>query len=199
MYLKTRRVSTFAAAAFVMLLLSRPTTVQATQVSPSGLAHASNINIGNFGEVNANYYRGEQPDVDGYAALAALGVRTVIDLQPDPGNGKNARLVEAAGMTYIRIPMSSRVAPTLDQIVQFMIVVTDPAHQPVYVHCAGGKHRTGVMTAVYRIEHDGWTADQAYQEMRRYNFGPRILHPELKDFVYRYRPFRMYLWIAVHP
>ena len=45
-------------------------------------------------------------------------------------------------MTFRRIPMATRVVPTLEQIAQFMTIVTNPAHQPVYVHCAGGKHRT---------------------------------------------------------
>ena len=198
MHLRKELVSTCALAAFVTWLPSFATMVQARQVPPSRPADVSNIKVGNFGQVNATYYRGEQPKDDEYAALAALGVRTVIDLQPDQRNGHNARVVEAAGMAYIRIPMSSRVAPTLDQIVQFMSIVTDPAHQPVFVHCAGGKHRTGVMTAVYRIEHDGWTADQAYREMKRYKFGPSIGHPELKDFVYRYRPLRLHVWSAVH-
>jgi hypothetical protein len=54
------------------------------------------------------------------------------------------------------------------------------------------------MTAVYRMEHDGWTADQAYQEMKRYGFGSSIWHPEFKDFVYHYQPLRMYGSGAVH-
>ena len=166
---------------------------QASEGPPSTrVADVSNIKIGNFGQVNANYYRGEQPEDGDYAALAALGIRTVIDLQADGGNDHEAQLVEAAGMTFHRIPMTTRVAPTLEQIAQFMTIVTNPAHQPVYVHCAGGKHRTGVMTAVYRMEHDGWTADQAYQEMKRYKFGSSMWHPEFRDFVYHYQPLRMY-------
>ena len=192
MHLKRRLVSTFTLAAFVTLLPSLPTT-QASKGPPSArVADVSNIKIGNFGQVNANYYRGEQPEDGDYAALAALGIRTVIDLQADGGNDHEAQLVEAAGMTFHRIPMTTRVAPTLEQIAQFMTIVTNPAHQPVYVHCAGGKHRTGVMTAVYRMEHDGWTADQAYQEMKRYKFGSSMWHPEFKDFVYHYQPLRMY-------
>jgi tyrosine-protein phosphatase SIW14 len=58
----------------------------------------------------------------------------------------------------------------------------------VYVHCQGGKHRTGAMTAVYRITHDGWTADRAYAEMQHYKFGPALFHPALKNFVFTYRP-----------
>ena len=199
MHLKRRLVSTFTLAAIVTLLPSLPTTVQASEGPPSTrVADVSNIKIGNFGQVNANYYRGEQPEDGDYAALAALGIRTVIDLQADGGNDHEAQLVEAAGMTFHRIPMTTRVAPTLEQIARFMTIVTNPAHQPVYVHCAAGKHRTGVMTAVYRMEHDGWTADQAYQEMKRYRFGSSIWHPEFKDFVYHYQPLRMYGSSSVH-
>jgi hypothetical protein len=43
------------------------------------------------------------------------------------------------------------------------------------------------MTAVYRMTHEGWTADQAFREMKRYKFGADFLHPEFKKFVYGFR------------
>jgi hypothetical protein len=43
------------------------------------------------------------------------------------------------------------------------------------------------MTAVYRMTHDGWTADAAFKEMKRFDFGADFLHREFKEFVYRYR------------
>ena len=55
---------------------------------------------------------------------------------------------------------------------------------PAYV-CGGD---TGVMTAIYRITDDAWTADQAFAEMKQYKFGFDFLHPEFKRFVYTYRP-----------
>jgi protein tyrosine/serine phosphatase len=55
------------------------------------------------------------------------------------------------------------------------------------VHCVGGRHRTGVMTAAYRMTHDGWTPDRAFAEMKQYKFGADFLHPELKAFVFSYR------------
>lgn len=143
------------------------------------------ISIDNFGKVNTNYYRGAQPDGRDYADLAALGVKTVIDLQRD-GSATEQKLVEAAGMTFHRIPMTTRQNPTKDQLTLFMKLVNDPANQPVYVHCAGGRHRTGVMTAVYRMQHDSWNADQAFKEMKQYKFGADFLHPEFKQFVYAY-------------
>ena len=38
----------------------------------------------------------------------------------------------------------------------FLKKKNDPANQPVFVHCQGGRHWTGTMTAVYRVTKDGW-------------------------------------------
>jgi hypothetical protein len=84
--------------------------------------------------------------------------------------------------------MSTRIVPTKAQLAQFLAIVNDPAAQPVYVHCVGGRHRTGVMTAAYRMTHEGWTGDKAFQEMKQYKFGADFLHPEFKQFVYGFRP-----------
>jgi protein tyrosine/serine phosphatase len=151
----------------------------------SGSDRLSNIRIDNFGRVNANYYRGAQPEGHDYAELAAIGIKTVIDLQND-GDHQEATIVERAGMKFYRIPMTTHEAPTTEKIALFLKLVNDPANQPVYVHCAGGRHRTGVMTAVYRMTDEGWTADKAFAEMKQYKFGADFLHPEFKEFVYGY-------------
>ena len=84
--------------------------------------------------------------------------------------------------------MTTRTVPTPAQLAQFLGLVNDPAAQPVYVHCVGGRHRTGVMTAIYRMTHDGWSGDRAFKEMKQFKYGADFLHPEFKEFVYSYRP-----------
>jgi tyrosine-protein phosphatase SIW14 len=153
----------------------------------STIASPPEIRIDNFGSINASYFRGAQPKGSDYADLAALGIKTVIDLQAD-GDDREEGLVEKAGMNFYRIPMTTSVPPTPEQIATFLEIVNDPARQPVYVHCKGGKHRTGVMTAIYRMEKDGWTGERAFGEMKQYKFGMDILHPEFKSFVLRYKP-----------
>lgn len=158
--------------------------------APVVAAPAVAIDIDNFASVNPNYYRGAQPDARGYEALARLGVRTIVDLTSDEDVWSEARTrAEDAGMTYLRIPMSTRVPPTVEQVSRFLGTVTDAAAQPVYVHCVGGRHRTGVMTAVYRMTEDAWTPDAAFREMKRYKYGPDFLHPEFKKFVYGFPAF----------
>lgn len=191
MHFKRTLLSTLAVA----VLATGPSFVSITAHAsdsasrPVAPVNLSRIRIDNFGQINANYYRGEQPDGGDYADLAAIGIKTVIDLQAD-GDGGEQRFVEAAGMKFYRIPMTTHVPPTQQQLAKFLEIVNDPAQQPVYVHCKGGRHRTGVMTAVYRMEQDGWNAERAFSEMKRYKFGADFLHPEFKRYVYDYRSAR---------
>jgi protein tyrosine/serine phosphatase len=148
----------------------------------------SSIRIDNFGRVDASYYRGAQPEGRDYADLAALGVKSVINLASDDAQANEKAMVEGAGMKYFQIPMTTHQPPTAAQLTEFFRIVNDPGSQPVYVHCVGGRHRTGVMTAVYRMNDDGWTADRALAEMKQYKYGADFLHPEFKAFVYRYHP-----------
>jgi protein tyrosine/serine phosphatase len=146
---------------------------------------SSNIQIKNFGCINESLYRGAQPKDRDFADLAAMGVKTIIDLQRD-GKGGEQALVEANGMKFFRIGMSDKSEPSAEQAELFLKLVNNPANQPVFVHCAGGRHRTGAMSAIYRITHDGWSADQAYQEMKQYDFEYGMGHGSLKHYVFAY-------------
>ena len=143
----------------------------------------ANIRIDNFGQINDTYFRGAQPSDQDYRDLAAIGVKTVIDLTRD-GRENEASLVQGAGMKFYRIPMTTSDRPSDAAVFQFLKLVNDPANQPVYVHCQGGRHRTGVMTAVYRMTQEGWTPDRAYSEMKKYRFEGFPGHPVLKRFVF---------------
>ena len=161
-------------------------TVEVGQPPTIGI-DLSSIDIDNFGRVDANYYRGAQPDDDDYADLNSLGIKTLIDLTSHDADPNERAMVERAGMRYVQISMTTHEPPTSTTLAAFLSVVKDPASQPVYVHCVGGRHRTGVMTAVYRMTHDHWTADRAFKEMKQYKFGADFLHQEFKNFVYAYR------------
>lgn len=175
-------------AAFVSAVsLTAPAIAQNISAAPAAAASINRIRVGNFGKINDNYFRGAQPKGTDYRDLAALGVKTVIDLQAD-GPSKEAGDVKAAGMNFVRIGMTTSKAPTDAQIEQFFKIVNDPANQPVFVHCAGGRHRTGTMTALYRMAFDGWSSAQAYGEMKQYRFEGFPDHPVLRNYVYAYRP-----------
>jgi protein tyrosine/serine phosphatase len=148
------------------------------------------LTVDEFAKLNDNYYRGGQPKREDYSRLAALGIKTVVDLR-QRGIDDEQTLLENAGVRFYSIPMITSLPPPETTIHLFLQIVNDPANQPVFVHCEDGHIRTGVMTALYRITHDGWTADQAYAEMKQHHFHyfwrhALKRHHALKHFVYRY-------------
>jgi protein tyrosine/serine phosphatase len=147
---------------------------------------ATAIGVENFGKVNDHYYRGSQPTGDEFLELKRLGIKTVIDLRQDRIE-KASEWAQAAGLKYLNIPLTTKRPATEQQTSEFLSVVNDPANWPVFVHCKGGRHRTGEMTAIYRITQDGWNANQAYEEMKKYHFENNFLYPRsLKKFVFSY-------------
>ena len=130
-------------------------------------------------------FRGGQPNDDEYKQLAAIGIKTVIDLRDD-AKGKARRLAERAGMRYVNLRLDDKTPPTSEESKLFLSLVNDQANWPVFLHCAGGRHRTGVLVAVYRMEVDGWNARQAYEEMKDFKFYSRWGHDEMKDYVFDY-------------
>jgi protein tyrosine/serine phosphatase len=174
-----------SAAAAILLGLSLVVPAAAQAATSAAIA---NVRIDNFGQVNEHYFRGGQPEGRDYDDLKALGIKTVIDLTDDDSDAREPGAVRSLGMKFVSIPMSTHETPSAEKVAKFLDIVNDPANQPVYVHCVGGRHRTGVMTAVYRMTDDGWTADRAFAEMKNYKFGADFLHSEFKDFVYSYRP-----------
>lgn len=173
------RLPRAAAAAVLTLFLSSLSFAQGVDTS--------SIRIYNFAKVTDDYYRGGQPLGEDYGRLAALGVKTVINLtNEDDGLAEEKAMVEQHGMKYLNIPMDTRKTPTDAQIAAFLAAVNEDGG--VYVHCVGGRHRTGVMTAIYRMTQDGYTGDQAFKEMKQYKYGPDFLHPEFKEFVKEFDP-----------
>jgi len=143
------------------------------------------VGIANFGKIDDHYYRGAQPGPGDYKDLVTLGVRTIVDLRNHP-EGDEKSLATAAGLRYISLPMSDKHYPPPDAAQRFLAVVNNPLNWPVYVHCAGGRHRTGVMTAVYRMTVDKWDIDHAYQEMKQYDFYSGWGHEAMKKYIYDY-------------
>lgn len=140
------------------------------------------VKIKNFGQMDDRFFRGARPDEEDYPDLKALGVQTVIDLT-DNSREYEQPAVEAAGLRYINIPMKDKRYPSMDDINQFLKVVDDPSTGKFFVHCAGGRHRTGVVGAVYRFTKDKWNLDQVLAEMDQFDFGSGFGHGKQKQFV----------------
>lgn len=173
----TRRFfQSFAGAVLAMLAL---TVVSQAQQAAS---KTNSVTIKNFGQMDDRFFRGAQPKEQEYSELKAMGIKTVIDLTEDPKPYERP-LVESLGMTYVNIPMVAKKYPTIEATKMFLKIVGDPNTGKFYVHCAGGRHRTGAMGAAYRYQFYNWNFEQAYAEMKKYDFYTSWGHGAFKDFV----------------
>jgi tyrosine-protein phosphatase SIW14 len=144
----------------------------ALSLSLAGLQAASPSDlpgVHNFHQVNEHVYRGAQPSGQGFAGLAKLGIKTVIDLR---GEKSEQKVVEKAGMHYVRLAWSGFKAPADSQVATVLSLLNDNTAWPVFVHCRRGADRTGTAIACYRISHDHWTNQQALEEAKSFGMNP---------------------------
>jgi tyrosine-protein phosphatase SIW14 len=159
--------------------------------------------------VPGQLYRSGQMTGPGFAeAVDRLKLRTVVNLQddyPDPmieqgyfwgGTIKESELCRQLGVTYIYIP-PDLVLRRLAGIVRpkaidtLLAIFDDPAKYPILLHCKAGLHRTGVMTAVYRMEYEGWNPSEAIREMKNNGFGEwpcTSANDYITQYILDYRP-----------
>jgi len=142
-------------------------------IAASSAFAASAPGIKNFDQVDAHVYRGGQPTGEAFQYLAKLGVKTVIDLR-EPGSRSAAeeRIVTAAGMRYVNIPMTGLTAPTVIETAKILDILEDATTGAVFVHCQRGADRTGAVIAAYHIEHDKWDNAKALADAKAHSMSP---------------------------
>jgi tyrosine-protein phosphatase SIW14 len=96
-------------------------------------------------------------------------------------------------INHFRLPQKEWEAadgsvPNEINVVKFREIMNNPANYPVLIHCLAGKHRTGAMCAVFRMEHDHWTNQQAIDELSLYGYDNVTDHADVQGYLKRYRP-----------
>ena len=67
----------------------------------------------------------------------------------------------------------------------YLRILDDPANDPVLIHCKAGLHRTGRLTAIYRMEYENWSAGEAMQELRANGYG-NFMASEADEYIVQY-------------
>lgn len=152
-------------------------------------------------------YRTAQPTEFGMRWLVGHhGVKTVLSLQLydfrlyrgylDPGRPsgeRESKYVASLGAVPAQWAMGEEQSwPWLSpwQFEQFFKLFDDPSNWPVAVHCQGGRHRTGTVSALFRLEYDRWPVEPTLKEMYSFKFGPpvRLQEKNLRTYLPRPRP-----------
>jgi tyrosine-protein phosphatase SIW14 len=142
------------------------------------------VPIRNFGKVVENIYRGGLPDADGYKALRdKIGVATVLNLMDEDPERQRPEVV-ANGMRFLSLPLSNEDGPRPGAVEEWLQIARATENFPLFVHCKGGRHRTGGLVAAYRVLVQDWTAARAYEEAKNpYGFYSAFGHGEWRKFI----------------
>jgi tyrosine-protein phosphatase SIW14 len=136
--------------------------------------------VRNFARVTPKLYRGAQPSNSGFKELTKMGIDIVVDVRLT-GKGKEGREVGKLGMQFVAIPWHCDF-PRDSVFARFLTLLRENPDKKVFVHCRYGDDRTGMMIATYRMAIEGWTPQQAMQEMEKFGFH-RFLCPSLPAYV----------------
>jgi hypothetical protein len=148
-------------------------------------------------------YRSGQMTADGFAdAVKQYHIRTILNVQdefPDPDlhysfwnrrTIKESELCRQLGVRYVHLMptllprhlVPAQRPPAIDQM---LALLDDETNYPVLIHCHAGLHRTGILTAIYRMEYQDWSTDEAYLDMKGQGFGPWVC-TSANDYVTQY-------------
>jgi tyrosine-protein phosphatase SIW14 len=141
--------------------------------------------------------------------LHELNIRTLVNLRARDAKRENdttgweADVCEKNFLHFVAIPLGSPEQPekitraqaerTIDNAVRLFLAVMDSPERyprPVLVHCLGGVHRTGVMAAIYRMEYEGWSKEQALKEMQDLGYRDFKSYDPLRDYALNWTPLR---------
>lgn len=177
----------FRAPAMIAVFASLCATAQGPLLSnPSAAdrspAHRLTIKgVANAAKVTPRLYRGAQPNAQGFESLANLGINIVVDLR---GSREDEReRVNKLRMQYVSIPWHCPF-PHDDVFARFLALLRQNPTQKVFVHCRLGDDRAGMTIAAYRMAEQGWTPQEAMQEMEAYGFSSshHIICPGLSSY-----------------
>jgi tyrosine-protein phosphatase SIW14 len=143
--------------------------------------------IKNFHQVDEHVYRGGQPTDEGFKYLAKIGVETVIDLrEADERSTAEEKVVTAAGMKYVNVPMTGLTPPSDAEITKILGVLEAGSKGAIFVHCKKGVDRTGAVIAAYRIDHSQWDSNRALKEAMAKGMG--FFQFPRQNFIRAFRP-----------
>ncbi|MDR1762112.1 MAG: dual specificity protein phosphatase family protein [Bacteroidales bacterium] len=120
----------------------------------------------NVYKIDTGVYRCAQPDSVAFTELAAMGITEIVNLRSFNTDKKYPQ----AGIVFYHVNMQAEYC-NYKKIVQVLQLIKN-RNGSIAIHCKHGADRTGLIIALYRIAFQGWTKEDAIDELKNggYNF-----------------------------
>jgi protein tyrosine/serine phosphatase len=141
----------------------------------------------NFHIVDDDIWRSAQPSIESIAVMKRHGLKTIINLRGSEENQLwESRICDSLGIQYFHISMDGRDVPDTAHLNNILRIIENQQNQPVMYHCLGGKDRTGIVTAIYRLKNSDISFEEVHKEMLMYGYNEEEF-PHLTEFAKTWR------------
>lgn len=121
----------------------------------------------NLHQMTPTLYRSALPDSRAAPLLEQLKIGTVINFLPEP----DSDWLKTPGIRQVQLSYRTNHVDDADVLAALRAIKEAEANGPVLMHCKHGSDRTGLMAAMYRVVIQGWSKEDALNEMTLGGFG----------------------------
>ena len=149
-------------------LLNLPLALADDSALPRPAEWAQSVEVQyNLFKMSPTLYRSALPDSGAVPLLEKLKVGTVITFLPE----SDSSWLSTPGIAQVQLPYRTNHVDDADVLKALRAIKTAEAKGPVLMHCKHGSDRTGLMAAMYRVVVQGWSKEDALNEMTQGGFG----------------------------
>ena len=120
------------------------------------------------------------PSAQDIAELKQLGIRNVVSLR---AFHSDRDVLKGTGIGHTRIKVLTWNIGDDDVVKALRAIRRADKEGPVLLHCQHGADRTGLVSAMYRMVFQGWTREQALEELQSGDFGYHTLWKNIPDYL----------------
>lgn len=121
----------------------------------------------NLHQMTPTLYRSALPDSSAVPVLEKLKIGTVINFLPE----SDASWLKSTDIKQVQLTYRTNHVDDTDVLAALRAIQQAQANGPVLMHCKHGTDRTGLMAAMYRVVVQGWSKEDALNEMTLGGFG----------------------------
>ena len=121
----------------------------------------------NLHQMTPTLYRSALPDGHALPLLQKLKIVTVINFLPE----SDTQWLQSSDIKQVQLSYRTNHVDDADVLAAIRAIQAAEADGPVLMHCKHGADRTGLMAAMYRVVVQGWSKEDALNEMTLGGFG----------------------------